>query len=80
MVAAGWSSEFRAQACDSAADDPDMIVKSCQCGAEHTAEDWAELPFAYVHRIPEDSDGPEEIHEYRNCGCGSSIAIDVSGT
>jgi hypothetical protein len=47
------------------------IVKSCACGLNFTAHEWALL--ALVGTMMD----PVESIELRNCLCGSTIAVEV---
>lgn len=45
--------------------------KSCACGRQHSASEWARLPYCGEH------DDGEIVLELRNCACGSTIAVEV---
>lgn len=49
-----------------------MLLKQCACGAVHTHTEWIRLPF--VGHQPDYVGG---LLELRNCGCGSTIAVQV---
>jgi hypothetical protein len=49
----------------------------CPCGHSHTQAEWEALPLVGYFYTPEDEIGPEEYQEWRNCECGSTIAVLV---
>lgn len=49
--------------------------KKCGCGTEHYAGSWTELSFV---GFMDDGDGGRI--EMRDCGCGSTIAVEVEPT
>jgi hypothetical protein len=50
----------------------------CACGRSHTRAEWEALPLVGYFDTPEDDIGPAETQEWRNCECGSTIAVLVS--
>lgn len=38
---------------------------------------WLKLAFVCVQRIKYDDGGADEVVEMRNCGCGSTLCVDV---
>ncbi len=38
---------------------------------------WTSLKFIGYQRIPADETGPAWCLELRNCGCGSTLAVEV---
>ncbi len=48
---------------------PDKI---CACGRTHDAFEWARLPL-----VGEMDDGDGGVLELKNCGCGSTLAVEV---
>lgn len=43
------------------------VIKKCSCGKTYTREQWAKLKLV----------GHGQGLEYRNCTCGSTIAIEI---
>jgi len=48
---------------------PDPFPKRCACGASYTAEQWQQL-----RERGHQPDG-DQVLEYRDCRCGSTIAV-----
>lgn len=38
---------------------------------------WEQLPYLGVTRFEADETGPAEVIEFRNCACGSTLALKV---
>ncbi len=53
------------------------VLKTCGCGRRYSRAEWGALPCVGVSFSPADAEGPAEHLEYRNCSCGSTIAIVV---
>lgn len=54
------------------------IMKVCtSCKRRLTPAAWRKLAFVGLQRTPADRFGPEEKLELRNCGCGTTLAIDL---
>lgn len=47
----------------------------CKCGRAHTQAEWKALPLVGYHHVPKDGFGPAEDQEWRNCECGSTVAV-----
>jgi hypothetical protein len=55
---------------------PPIFPKRCGCGAVYSTEaDWRGLPFHANQITSDDTDSYRT--EYRHCGCGSTIAIEI---
>jgi hypothetical protein len=53
---------------------PPIYKRHSPCGegvSEYTEEEWKELPFVGIGPAGND----DEVLEYRNCTCGSTIAV-----
>lgn len=50
------------------------VFKRCACGLGYTIEEFRELTFVGI-----DIADPEAPLELRNCKCGSTIAIELTG-
>lgn len=56
-----------------------------RCREDHAAlkQDvarWATLKYVGQQHTPADEYGPEELHELRDCVCGSTLCLDISST
>ncbi len=52
----------------------DPTVKMCACcAASYDRDAWSLMPLLRRHRMDDD----EPTLEYRNCPCGSTLAVDV---
>lgn len=52
------------------------VFKACTCcGAKHTAAGWIALPLVGMKPDLDDNDRPIVL-EFRNCRCGSTLAIE----
>src|ERR1700677_945125 len=56
-----------------AARESSRIIKTCACGRSYTPAQWRQLPDRSIGRLPWG-----EVHEYRQCLCGSHIVIELS--
>lgn len=52
--------------------------KACGCGAVYDGKGWGELDYVGTQQVPEGDDGPAEAYEFRNCPCGSTLAVDIT--
>lgn len=53
---------------------PSPVLKTCRCcGAKYTHADWLRLPMLSVSEVTED--GVVELHDMRNCACGSTLLM-----
>jgi len=50
------------------------IIKKCNCGAEYTETTWACLKCLGKSKPIDDGEKPDVL-EYRDCRCGSTLAI-----
>lgn len=48
------------------------MIKICRCHRTYTRESWDALPLVGIQHVDEGLD-----LELRNCGCGSTIAIEL---
>jgi hypothetical protein len=58
------------------ADEDLGLPKTCtKCGVTYGAKGWAALQHVGRHEFEADEHGPAEAYEYRNCPCGTTLAI-----
>lgn len=53
------------------------IEKRCGCGRVFDRAAWDALPFVGRQVIEADEVEPELVIELRNCGCNSTLAIEL---
>lgn len=53
------------------------IAKTCGCGRSFTTQEWLALPLRGRQLLVGDEEHAEETFEFRNCVCGSTLAIEV---